>query len=800
MQQQQLDLANQLVGQNVPIENIVQQTGLPRELITDLVNSQLVINRPDSSFQSPQGIGSLQLDSGIPQFDMTENLGTDIADYLTDELGFDGTDDDSNLTSKQMLNAANAAWMINNQDDTEGARKLLEVQKLAEDMDFDDEELEDLFGRAAQQVYDFDYEQFIQKPDKSLPLMMAGLAIAEGGTKGENWPTVLSDAFLRYAFTKKKDERAYDAQIKEVGLKKQEKINELVMDFKLLDYKNKAALNLALQKSKLEAPKAYDVSNTGDFTDKQTVFLNDAEFAGYSKILGQNIRPGENANKEAWSMVSRDGGILNVLLDQDDVNAWDPDNNDGAVLRKGHSEPTNVKLYQIKGKDGEDLGSKWLSPAQYNFRVEQGESLDEIKGTGKPNWVIDKSSGEGIWVSDATLFSNPTAYMDDSGFSISVGADGTIEATKGSGADARANQKRGNVAYDEILEGVNAAETAYTNYFTSVEEQDKLLKDFLTANPGAENLPFNNFAGTAINFVKGIVLNAKEFAKLATQDYGNGGYSFYDNNGNKVSYEKYKLDTIASDDFQNALNSPFAQFLLDNGVARDELEATMFDLAMQGAASYSPNKGGVDLRAISDFETKKFLQLQGGEASTLGSFISIRNRFARNLIRRNKDFLKQQIRPTNLLRITGKDGLRDETKVQAIQSDVEDMLKQLEEYESQYQQSYTYGMADSLAGPKTFVKDGSVDSGNPDVVEYNPKINPGLFVSSANFTFTNPYNLETQTEEGTFRDILNKYEVSLLDKSGAKTTALLDNLQANLSPEEFLAFRVFLLKRPNRGQ
>ena len=82
---------------------------------------------------------------------------------------------------------------------------------------------------------------------------------------------------------------------------------------------------------------------------------------------------------------------------------------------------------------------------------------------------------------------------------------------------------------------------------------------------------------------------------------------------------------------------PLAKFFKDNGVAGQALEATFFDLAMIGAASYSPNKGGVDLRAISDFETKQFLRQQGGEASTLSAFLDIRNRFARNLINRNRN-------------------------------------------------------------------------------------------------------------------------------------------------------------------
>ena len=58
----------------------------------------------------------------------------------------------------------------------------------------------------------------------------------------------------------------------------------------------------------------------------------------------------------------------------------------------------------------------------------------------------------------------------------------------------RSDKKRGQSSYDDILETVNATETAVDNYFISSQAQDKLLKEFLEANPGAENLPFNNLA------------------------------------------------------------------------------------------------------------------------------------------------------------------------------------------------------------------------------------------------------------------------------------------------------------------
>ena len=794
LQQEQLsiDLANQLIGQNTPIETIVQQTGLPRNTVTDLVNSQLQIIRPDTPMISPQGIETLAFDSNLPKPDI--NLGTDMADYVTEELGFDGTDDDSNLSIRQMFNASNAAWMTQNQENTEGTEKLLEVQKLTDEMNFTDDELKKIFGEAAEQVYNMDYEEFIQKPDKSMPIMLFGLSLAQAGTKGDDWPTALSEATLKYFFNKRKDERSYDQALKTVGLKKQENINKLVMDFKLLDYKNKAALNLALQKSKLEAPKAYDISDSGDFTDKETVFLDEPTFSYYAKKFPQNIRESSNQNKEAWSIVSKDGGIQNILLDQDEVNAWDPTTQGGAQIRKGHSEPTNLKLYNITSVDGEDLGSKWFSPAQYNARVDRGEKLEEVRAPSKPNWVIRKDNNEGVWVSDDELNANPTAYRKDGGQFISVGADGSVDIGTGSAGMARAREQRGVTAYDEILERINSSETAVDNYFTSSDEQNRIIEEFTKANPGAENLPFNNLVGDTTAFVDKLRVNLESLSNLISSDYTKGGYKFYNDEGKEVSFDQFKSNIMKSKDFQTFLESPLAKFFQDNGVAKQALEATFFDLAMQGAASYSPNKGGVDLRAISDFETKQFMLQVGGKASTLSAFMDIRNRFARNLLKRNKDFLNQQIRLGNLNRITAADGKPDQTKIDAILSDADSILKKLNDYGSKYESSYTFGRATPMPYKKTFVGDATIDPENPDVIAFNSEIAPGLAVPVLNYQFTKGYLLDDATEnEGTFREILNKY-TALQQSNPQEFTALVDNLNENLSEEEMIAFKVFLAR------
>jgi hypothetical protein len=74
-EQMRIDMANQLISQNVPIERIAQQTGLNRTTLTNLVNSQLNIPRPDVPTLSPQGIQTLAFDNQAPKPSI--NLGAD---------------------------------------------------------------------------------------------------------------------------------------------------------------------------------------------------------------------------------------------------------------------------------------------------------------------------------------------------------------------------------------------------------------------------------------------------------------------------------------------------------------------------------------------------------------------------------------------------------------------------------------------------------------------------------------------------------------------------------------------------
>ena len=57
-----------------------------------------------------------------------------------------------------------------------------------------DEDAIDVYKRALADYAGIDYKNLIPLPDKDFAIMMAGLKLAEDGTKGENWSTALTQA------------------------------------------------------------------------------------------------------------------------------------------------------------------------------------------------------------------------------------------------------------------------------------------------------------------------------------------------------------------------------------------------------------------------------------------------------------------------------------------------------------------------------------------------------------------------------------------------------------------------------
>ena len=795
---------SQMLSQGVPIENIVRETGIPRNRVTEMLQNQGLEQSFVNSQQGP-GIPSLgdQVSPDVasvmsPQ--ESQEIGDDFAEYITDDLGFDPLTGDitDNPNTRQATGQTDALNMLENPDPA-SVQEIIKTRGdiLASDpTDFD---MESIYEGAALLQSKLKYGEDIPEPDTGLPWLMLGKDLIEAGGRGDDWNTALSGSALAYFTAKKSGEINYKKELRAEDRQKRSDYNSLVMQFGMLDFKDKASINAALRKSNLEAPKMYDVTNNGTFTDKTTVPLTNAAYNYYAKKFPENIRPSINGNKEAFTINSKDGGVLQTFLDQDAVNNWDPSTNGGTTITPGHKDPTNLKLYNIKSPDGVAQPSRWLSPKQYEDLQETGSQLSFAPTSATPRWVIDKSTGEGVWVTDQQILGNPSAYADDGGMSFNVGPDGEINFSTGSAGMKRLLKGKGITAYNELVETADATQQAIFNYFSSATEQDKILENFLKANPNAKDLPFDNLAGKAVGLVDSLRINFEAFSNAMGAPEAEGGSTFYigkDKAPNKAAFFNNVTNT---EDWAEFRKSPMAKFLQDNGVVAEALDTALFDLALVGASTFSPNKGGLDLRAISDRDMISFIRLQGGKAKSLNAFIDISNRFRRNLISRNRNALGQLLNNTNLLKITDENDAPDEKRIEALTANVNKTLAELDGYETKYQESYTYGLGNpgELIVANTFVADKSIDQDNPNVISYNPRIlMDGQ--TGQQFGFTKDYDLATQTDlEGTFRTILNTY-TSLRDDP-VKLNAYYDNLKINLSEEELTAFKIFLKQAPQAG-
>ena len=821
-----INSAREMLSRGAPMESVVQATGLDRQTIENIYMQDAVMGAPDNPVapgvnltQDVANTGIMGNASDNPDTQRIiqgmndgEGEGADIKEFLDLSLGVNKGDDDD-LTPDQAVTSGGLAGSMKNED---SFTSYLEGSSMLEGLT--DPEKMDIYKRAAtDMVGEMDYDEFIQQPDKVMPYLAAGLSLINSGEKGEDWGAALGKAFISGYGSKRKEEREYEKTIAGLGIKKQQNVNNLVGQFVMLDYKNKVALNKSLMQNSIEKPLMIDISTDGSFTDKETVPMSEASYAFMAKQYPNQVRESENRNKEAWTVVDKTGGMVNVLYDQDQVNNWDPMKNDGAVLRKGHDEQTNVKNYLRKDVDGNELNDAMLSPQQYNYQTQElGYTLTPTSTSGTMKWVLDKN-GEGLFVSQTDIQKNPTAYKDDSGMSMVMNSDGTFELTRGSAGMQRSREKAGRDFYQESIESLDGVQQAYTNYFTASLEQDKMLKAFVDANPDAMDLPFNNIAGRTLRGLDSLRVGIQGLGAVFSKPYEEGGYKFsiVNDNGDRreADFDEFKESVMTSVAFTDALKSPFAKFLEDIGIAGEGLKNTMFDLAMVGAATYGPQKGGgLDLRAMSDKDVMFQMGVQGGNSYSLAGFLDTRNRFARNLIKKNRNFIKRTILPSKISMLIDENGDVKQSYVDGLTGDAENALKELDEYEKLYTESYAFGFQgeSSNVAPTYLVGVKDPDEDNPNVIELNVSISPetGVIINGENapqfqniiqqFGITSPIDSNTNTVNGSYRVMTAKY-INFGKTNQQKQNEYYNMLQKTLSQSEFAVLNMHILTTQKQG-
>ena len=798
--------AREMLSRGATMEDVVQATGLGRQTVENIYMKDQVMGAPSNPMPNPvapgvnltQDVANMGIMGNASNDETTQMIidsmtsgegeGADIKEFLDISLGANKGEDDD-LTVGQALEAGSLAGSKGNQG---SFSSYLDSASMLEDMT-DPEKLAVYKQAAANMVGELDYESLIEQPDKVMPYLAAGLSLINSGEKGEDWGAALGKAFISGKMSSKKEESAYKKTKAGLELKKQSDINNLVTNMALTDVKDRMAMNTAIRKQKYtddSTIKMYDIAGSEGFADKQTLPLSATDFKKFVQLYPEGIRPTEDQKLNPFTIYTDTDKIMNIYLDEDQLGYYQQNGYAGQI-RDGHEDRNNSSLYQIKELDGTKT-EKYLTKDEFNA-LPSG-TADLMPTSGSAIYVRRKDNGKTDAISPMEFMRNGNLYDKISAWSGTVTMPDGTTMEMGNGQDgSRAVETRGLKQYNTVNDKLQGIDRAVENYFTSADQMDKVINEYVTEFPEQADLAFNNLAGKATKLADNIVISVKGFGALLNTAPKDGGSTFYVGDS-KVSYEDYKTSIMGSSEFETFRNSPFATFLEQSGITGARLDAALFDMSMIGAGSYSIDKG-LDLRAISDFETKQFMKLQGSEAASLAQFLAITNDFRVKLVNRNINEINLALEPSNLFQIKKRDGSPDFDAQEALKKSgelkLDKLLKRKEELEN-------IDTSSRPAGNKTFVVDPSMDPGNVDVVEFktitaNPESQFGQ-----QYGLTTPLTTETQTEfEGTYREMLNKY--SALKGDVQQEDAYIDQLQKTLSPPEFAFFQAHIMQAQKLG-
>ena len=793
--------ARQMLDAGQPIEFISQNTGLDRQVIENLLLSNQQVQTPPIA-PPPQvdamdmGIMSNPMSNGETESSVTNmNTGNpetnDVMAFLNESLGVDKGDDET-MTLTQALNSGSVAGIG---DNSAAFSSFVDNASMFEDL-ADPEKLQIYKDAAASIIGEPNYESLIEQPDKVMPYLAAGLSLINSGERGDDWGAALGKAFITGKSTAIKEDSDYAKSKAGLDAAYQSNINNFVTSLALTDMKDRMAYNKTMQMNNLKAPKMYDFAGaSGTYADKETIPLDESTYAQYAKAFPGMVRPAEDLPLKPYTVSSSldkgSGSRMNVFLDQDQLRFYQNDPKYAGNIRAGHDEATNMKLYSVKQGDGSKI-EKWLTPEQFNDLPED-QSGTIISTAGQPVYVYDKLNGGTDFVSSMELTRNGARYEKISAFSGSMTSpDGTIIEFGNDSTGSRATERQGIKQFDTVKTKLAGIDRAVGGYFISADNLDSNINNFVSQFPDQADLIFDNMAGRGAKLADNFVIGLKGFGNLFQLAPEKGGSSFYVGE-TKVSYDEYKNNIISSSEFESFRESPLAKFLEESGITGARLDAALFDMAMIGAGSYSTEKG-LDLRAISDFETRQFMKMQGAEAKSLKQFQAITNDFRTKLINRNIAEIERTMMPSNLYQIKKKDGTPDLEAVEVLKEDAEVYLNKLLELKEKLSTSIP---DPKIKGNSTFVADASIDPDNEQVKALNISI-PPTSVFAQNLGITETITTDTVTPiEGSYRDMINKY--AMLQGRIDEQDAYVTQLEKNLTKAEFEIFKAHVMQAQKLG-
>ena len=742
--------AKGMLQQNVPIEMIIQQTGVPRETLQQLLVSMQNIGRPTApgtpppvmsnqenkptqqqmvdefglvgsnntpeqidarfkeikmnptdplsnreqgmldSYTGSGGIPSLPVQPKVanvmpenarlmpdapnfmPDVDMPDNPGGEIADYLTDELGFDPATGESqdNLSVNQEFNQANAEVALGSEDPEGEMDKLLRAQSILKGQP--DNDVVATYKDALLNYAGLDYKDFIKTPDEGMPFLVAGLSLIESGSKGETWGDALSKAVGKGLVTKKKGDMQYQDQINNFELKtamsKDASIRTFIGDAIKSEQKIAENMRIGTRKNYVVAVPNQDNKIVMPLTSGQ-VDLYTREFGPGSVTEYDSSK---NASKN-YVITNNNGDSYKKLLLESDLQGYkdlvDQGKIQSILVGTAESDTNDLSVMtRPKGKGKDYPYTYTMTTAEGYNKMLNDPNLDskvfDPKGYVE---VIDlKGDGSLERIPQVQYMANRGQYRLKSGFMASISnGDTSIELMSDGipGGTSLMSDKQIGLS----VEKNQVVPFRSRKYLT--DEISRNITDIVTNIGGMENpdLAFDNLAGRSLEFGRSLITNVNAFGNIMRSGQGTvGGKPIkkfnYKVDGENVSYQAYQDYFMQTEAFKEFEAGSFGQYILAASPSRAVGKAALFNLALKGATAMG-GSADLDMRAISDKDMELFMTMVGSNASNFTDFKAVINEFHRNIIQNEMNFLETQLEipPKKLekVRIPGTDQFED---------------------------------------------------------------------------------------------------------------------------------------------
>jgi hypothetical protein len=632
-QQSPANLASSLLNSGMSPQEVSLQTGLsPDELM--LLQRDQMTNVPEQPPMATMGMDqsggiASTLGRGLMSSDPTGELGI-VTSHMVDQMDMLGlTKDEDTADDLDTIVAAqinSAAEKVQTAEASGDPQQLAEAQKNANDITSLNTSIVSFLGNSPEerkekmQIYKNaaasmlggdDLEKYIRRPDEALPYMVAGMSLMQSGAEGEDWTTALTNAFSKYAVTKKQEDRQFDDKYLQF------KLNERIR-------KDEFATNLALEDLKISAAQITE-KGTPYIVNGGMRILNTMEATKLSRTEGVDIRPYDkdlDGKVSDYTITDPNGNSITTLLTNSEASGYQ---DMGFQIVSGNQNK-DTKQYQIvypEGFTGAPGSRLEGNPNFANLTDSQVENLrkkfPDVDFSDKDIDLIPILRNIDGKLMPMLVPETQVNYKTDQkqyagGFTFSVDSEGNTTFISGPGGSERTlNKDRRNRTKEFREQATDIAEV-----YTLLDDIMKVVDQGAQLPGGART--FTNIMQRGLDEI-GAIGRGFDNIVTATNDVLNfTDTTFKGADGSSITAQQLFTDFTNTEEYSG---------LLGTNVNNREYQALTFNLAVALAKAM----GLGEARALSDRDLVHAMKSAGFDSSNRESLVARHNQLRKQLLR-----------------------------------------------------------------------------------------------------------------------------------------------------------------------